>query len=62
MSVFATLPWDKNEPEGNVMRTCPEWHDVHLVTALHRGFMEIHTHDARQTQAASALGLTPISI
>lgn len=35
---------------------------LHLVTALHHKFSEFHTHDKHQIQAASALGLTPISI
>jgi predicted nucleic acid-binding protein len=30
---------------------------IHLVTALHHNFSEIHTHDIRQTTAAAALGL-----
>jgi predicted nucleic acid-binding protein len=32
---------------------------LHLVTALHHGFTEIHTHDRHQERAASALGLKP---
>lgn len=35
---------------------------LHLVTALHHGFSEIHTHDVHQIKAAAALGLTPIAI
>ncbi len=35
---------------------------LHLVTALRHNFDEIHTHDRHQTAAASALGLTPVSI
>jgi predicted nucleic acid-binding protein len=35
---------------------------LHLVTALHHGLAEICTHEARQTRADSALGLTPVSI
>jgi hypothetical protein len=32
---------------------------LHLVTALHHGFTEIHTYDLHQTAAARALGLKP---
>jgi uncharacterized protein len=35
---------------------------LHLVTALHHGFQEIHTHDTHQIQAASALGLSTVQI
>ena len=35
---------------------------VHLVTALHQGFTEVHTHDAHQREGASALGLTAVAI
>lgn len=35
---------------------------LHLVTALHHGFQEIHTHDTHQIQAASALGLSAVQI
>ena len=35
---------------------------LHLVTALHHGFTEIHTHDRHQERAASALGLKPLWI
>ena len=33
---------------------------LHLVTALHHNFPEIHTHDKHQTDAAAALGLKPV--
>lgn len=35
---------------------------LHLVTALHHGFTEIHTHDRHQALAASALGLKPVCL
>lgn len=35
---------------------------LHLMTALHHGFAEIHTHDAHQTAAAPALGLKAVAI
>ncbi len=35
---------------------------VHLVTALHQGFTEVHTHDAHQRDGAGALGLTAVAI
>jgi len=35
---------------------------LHLITALHHNFAEIHTHDRYQTAASAALGLTPICI
>ncbi len=35
---------------------------LHLVTAVFHGFAEIHTHDAHQTKAASALGLIPVTL
>jgi predicted nucleic acid-binding protein len=34
---------------------------IHLVTALHHNFTEFLTFDAHQTQAAIALGLTPVT-
>ena len=34
---------------------------IHLVTALHHNFAEFLTFDAHQTQAAIALGLTPVT-
>ncbi len=34
---------------------------IHLVTALHHGFTEFFTFDAHQTDAAAALGLTPVA-
>jgi predicted nucleic acid-binding protein len=35
---------------------------LHLVTAMHHNFTEIHTHDKHQTAAAGALGLTAVAI
>jgi predicted nucleic acid-binding protein len=35
---------------------------LHLVTAIHHGFTEVHTHDVHQIAAASALGLRTITI
>jgi len=35
---------------------------LHLMTALHHGIGEIHTHDARQSAAAAILGIKAISI
>jgi hypothetical protein len=35
---------------------------LHLVTALHHNFAEIHTHDKHQIAAAAALGLKPVTI
>ena len=35
---------------------------LHLATALHHNFPEIHTHDARQSAGAIALGLKPILV
>lgn len=35
---------------------------LHLVTAMHHNFAEIHTHDAHQSAAAAALGLKVVSI
>jgi predicted nucleic acid-binding protein len=35
---------------------------LHLVTALHHRFPEIHTHDQQQAKAALALGLKPVAI
>lgn len=35
---------------------------LHLVTAIHYGFSEIHTHDSHQTQAAAALGMMAIRL
>lgn len=53
VKTFTTLP------ENIFLRTAD---CLHLVTALHHGFPEIHTHDAHQIQAASALGLTAVQI
>jgi predicted nucleic acid-binding protein len=53
VKVYTTLP------ETVFLRTAD---CLHLVTAVHHGFSEIHTHDAHQTRAASALGLTCVSI
>jgi len=50
---YATLP------ESVFLRTAD---CLHLVTALHHRFAEIHTHDAHQIKAASALGLTSVTI
>ncbi|MEO6245656.1 MAG: type II toxin-antitoxin system VapC family toxin [Opitutaceae bacterium] len=35
---------------------------LHLMTALHHGFAEIHTHDSHQFAAAIALGLKAVAI
>jgi predicted nucleic acid-binding protein len=35
---------------------------LHLVTALHHNFREIHTHDRHQIAAASVLGLIPVAL
>jgi len=35
---------------------------LHLVTALHHNFAEIHTHDKHQIDAAAALGLKAVTI
>jgi predicted nucleic acid-binding protein len=35
---------------------------LHLVTALHHNFAEIHTHDKHQIDAAALLGLKPVTI
>ena len=35
---------------------------LHLVTALHHNFSDVHTHDKHQIAAAAALGLNPIAI
>jgi len=53
VKTFTTLP------DSVFLRTAD---CLHLVTAIHHGFTEIHTHDAHQTQAATALGLTAIQI
>jgi predicted nucleic acid-binding protein len=50
---YATLPADV------FLRTAD---CLHLVTALQQGFMEIHTHDTNQRDAAGALGLTAVAI
>jgi predicted nucleic acid-binding protein len=50
---FTTLPADV------FLRTAD---CLHLVTALHQGFSEIHTHDAHQRNGAGALGLTAVVI
>jgi predicted nucleic acid-binding protein len=46
-------------PETIFLRTAD---CLHLVTALHHGFTEIHTQDVHQIRAASALGLAAASI
>jgi len=53
VKTFATLP------EDVFLRTAD---CIHLVTALHHGFSEVHTHDSHQIKAASALGLTAIHL
>jgi hypothetical protein len=35
---------------------------LHLVSALHHNFAEIHTHDKHQADAAAALGIKPVAI
>lgn len=35
---------------------------LHLMTALHHGFSEIHTHDSHQIAAAVSLGLKPVTL
>jgi predicted nucleic acid-binding protein len=35
---------------------------IHLVTAVHHQFADIHTHDKHQIAAATALGLNPITL
>ena len=46
-------------PEDVFLRTAD---CLHLVTALHHGFAEIHTHDRQQRDGAGALGLTAVAI
>jgi hypothetical protein len=46
-------------PETIFLRTAD---CLHLVTALHHGFIEIHTHDVHQIRAAFAPGLAVASI
>jgi len=53
VKTFTTLPGDV------FLRTAD---CLHLVTALHHGFTEIHTHDAHQREGAGALGLTAVAI
>ena len=53
VKIYTTLP------ESIFLRTAD---CLHLVTALYHGFTEIHTHDAHQTKAASALGLSSVLI
>jgi hypothetical protein len=53
VKIYTTLP------ESVFLRTSD---CLHLVTALRHGFTEICTHDHHQIQAASALGLTPLTI
>lgn len=53
VKTFTTLP------ENIFLRTAD---CLHLVTALHHGFSCVHTHDAHQMAAASALGLTAARI
>lgn len=49
----ATLP-------DNIFLRCAD--SLHLVTALHHNFGEIHTHDKHQAVAASALGIRAVAI
>lgn len=51
--IYATLP------EGTFLRSAD---CLHLVTALHHRFAEIHTHDRHQAAAAGALGVKPVAI
>ena len=46
-------------PETVFLRTAD---CLHLVTAVHHGFREIHSHDMHQIRGASALGLTAVQI
>jgi len=50
---FTTLP------EDVFLRTAD---CLHLVTALQKGFTEVHTHDTHQRSGAGALGLTAVVI
>ena len=50
---YATLPADV------FLRTAD---CLHLVTAIHHNFAEIHTHDAHQLKASAAMGLKPVTI
>jgi len=49
---FTTLP-------GNVFLRSSDC--LHLVTALHHNFSEIHTYDTHQKAAAAALGIKPVT-
>ena len=51
--IYATLP------EGTFLRSAD---CLHLVTALHHRFAEIHTHDRHQAAAAGALGVKPVAL
>lgn len=51
--IYATLP------EGTFLRSAD---CLHLVTALHHRFAEIHTHDRHQAAAAGALGVRPVAL
>ncbi len=46
-------------PANSFLRTAD---CLHLMTALHHGFTEFHTHDTHQIAAASSLGLKPIAL
>lgn len=69
-SFWTWLPIDSliTEAAANIYTTLP--HTVflrsadclHLVTALHYKFTEIHTHDAHQSTAAPVLGLKAIVV
>lgn len=52
-NVFLTLP------AGIYLRSSD---CLHLISALHYGHPEIHTHDKHQSAAASALGLKAVTI
>jgi predicted nucleic acid-binding protein len=52
-NVYATLP------DSVFLRSAD---CLHLVTALRHNFSEIHTYDVRQSAAASALGLRPVTV
>jgi len=51
--VYTTLP----EPVFLRSADC-----LHLVTALHHNFAEIHTYDSHQAAAAGFLGLSPVAV
>lgn len=53
VKTYATLP------KSVFLRTAD---CLHLVTALHHGFSEIHTHDVHQARGAEALGLSAVEL